>query len=37
MKKRDNVEDLGVEGRMELKLISCKWDGRMEWIDLAQR
>ena len=36
LKKRDNVEDLGVDGRMALKLISYKWDGGMKWIDLAQ-
>jgi len=31
-KKRDNEKDLGVDGRMELKLISYKWDG--EWNEL---
>jgi hypothetical protein len=34
--ERDNVEDLGVDGRMALKLISYKWGGGMEWIDLFQ-
>jgi hypothetical protein len=30
------LEDLGVDGRIILKRIFRKWDGSMEWIDVAQ-
>jgi hypothetical protein len=30
------LEDLGVERRIILKLIFNKWDGSMDWIYLAQ-
>jgi hypothetical protein len=30
------LEDPGVDGRMILKLISEKWVGGTDWIDLAQ-
>jgi hypothetical protein len=32
----DHLEDLGVDGRIILKLIFKKWDGGMDWIDMAQ-
>jgi hypothetical protein len=33
---RDNLVDLGADGRIILKYILKKWDGGMDWIDLAQ-
>jgi hypothetical protein len=30
------LEDPGVDGRIILKLIFEKWDGSMDWIDVAQ-
>jgi len=30
------MEDPGVDGRIILKWIFRKWDGDMDWIDLAQ-
>jgi hypothetical protein len=35
-KERDDVENLGVSGRIILKYIFKKWDGGMVWINLAQ-
>jgi hypothetical protein len=35
-KERDDVEDVGVGGRIILKCIFKKWDGGMDWINLAQ-
>ena len=32
---RNHLEDPGVDGRIILKLIFEKWDGDMDWIDLA--
>ena len=32
----DHLEDSGIDGRITLKLIFYKWDGGMDWIDLAQ-
>jgi hypothetical protein len=34
--ERDHLEDLGVDGRIIVKLIFKKWDGSIDWIDLAQ-
>ena len=33
---RDNLENLGVDGRIILKSISEKWEGGFDWIDQAQ-
>jgi hypothetical protein len=30
------LEDPDVDGRITVKWISKKWDGGMDWIDLAQ-
>jgi hypothetical protein len=32
----DHLEDLGVHRRIILRWIFRKWDGGMDWIDLAQ-
>jgi hypothetical protein len=34
--KSDHLEDIGVFGRIILKWILKKWDGGMDWINLAQ-
>jgi hypothetical protein len=36
LRKRNHLEDLDIDGRIILKLIFEKWNGRTEWIDLAQ-
>jgi hypothetical protein len=36
LRKRDRLEDLGVDGRIISKWIFTKWDGGIVWIDLAQ-
>jgi hypothetical protein len=36
LRERDNLEGLGMDGRMILKLILKKWDGSMNLIVLAQ-
>jgi hypothetical protein len=34
--ERDHLEDPGIDGRIILIRIFNKWDGGMDWIDLAQ-
>jgi hypothetical protein len=35
--KKNNLRDLGVDGRIILRWVCRKWDvGGMEWIELAQ-
>ena len=36
LRERDHLEDLDVDGRMILKCTFKKWDGGMDWIQLAQ-
>jgi hypothetical protein len=36
LEERDRLEDHLIDGRIILKWISKKWDGGMDWIDLAQ-
>ena len=36
MRKRDHLEDLGVDGKTIFKLNCKKWNGSMDWIDLSQ-
>jgi hypothetical protein len=36
LKEGDHVGDSRVDGRIILKWIFKKWDGRMNWIELAQ-
>ena len=35
MWERDHLENLDVDERIIIKLIFKKWDGGMDWIDLA--
>jgi len=34
--EREHLENLGVDGRIILKFIFKIWDGRHDWIDVAQ-
>jgi hypothetical protein len=36
LRESDHLEDTGVVGRKLLRWIFRKWDGGMDWIDLAQ-
>ena len=36
LSEREHLEDLGVDGRIILRWIFSKWDGGIDWIDLAQ-
>jgi hypothetical protein len=36
LREGEHLEDPGVDGRRILKLIFKKWDGGMDWIDMAQ-
>ena len=34
-RERDHFEDPGIDGRIILRWIFRKWDGAVDWIDLA--
>jgi hypothetical protein len=36
LRERDHLESPGADGRIILRWIMRKWDGGMDWIDLAQ-
>jgi len=36
LSERDHLEDIGVDGRIISKFTFKKWDGGMDWIDLAR-
>ena len=36
LRERDHLESLGVNGKIILKCIFRKWEGGMDWINLAE-
>jgi hypothetical protein len=36
LRQGDHLGDSGIDGRIILKLIFKKWDGGMDWIEVAQ-
>ena len=36
LRERDHLEDPSIDGRIILRWIFRKWDGGMDWIDLAR-
>jgi len=36
LREGDHLEDPGIDGRIILRRICMKWDGSMDWIDMAQ-
>jgi hypothetical protein len=36
LRERKHLEDPGVDGRIILRWIFRKWEGGIDWIDLAQ-
>jgi len=36
LRERDHWEEYGLDGSIIFKCIFMKWDGGMDWIDLAQ-
>ena len=36
LKERDRLKDTGIEGGIIVRCILRKWEGEVDWIDLAQ-